>query len=42
MIARIETQFHLREERTEVTSDFHYQSKETPNGLAPMRTIGLM
>ena len=32
-IARIETQFHLPEDRTEVQSDFHYQSKETPNGL---------
>jgi hypothetical protein len=32
MIA-IETQFHLPVERTEVTSDRHYQSKETPNGL---------
>jgi hypothetical protein len=30
-IARIATQFHLPEDRTEVTSDFHYQSKETPN-----------
>jgi hypothetical protein len=34
MIARIETQFHLREERTEVTSDFHYQSTEIPNGTS--------
>jgi hypothetical protein len=32
-IARIETQFHLPEERTEVKSDFHYQSKDTPNVL---------
>ena len=30
-IARIETQFHLPAERTEVQSDWHYQSKETPN-----------
>jgi hypothetical protein len=30
MIARIKAQFHLPAERTEVTSDFHYQSKETP------------
>jgi hypothetical protein len=29
-IARIETQFHLQAERTEIQSDFHYQSKETP------------
>jgi hypothetical protein len=28
-IARIETQFHLPEERTEIQSDFHYQSTET-------------
>jgi hypothetical protein len=33
MIARIETQFHLPEERTEVQSDLHYQSAETPRGL---------
>jgi hypothetical protein len=33
MIARIKTQFHLPEERIEVQSDFHYQSKETPNVL---------
>jgi hypothetical protein len=32
-IARIEKQFHLPAERTEVTSDFHYQSNETPNVL---------
>jgi hypothetical protein len=32
-IARITAQFHLPEERTEVQSDLHYQSKETPNGL---------
>jgi hypothetical protein len=31
MIARIETKFHLPPQRTEVQSDFHYQSKETPN-----------
>ena len=30
MIARIETQFHLPQERTEIQSDFHYQSKGTP------------
>ena len=29
MIARIETHFHLPAERTEVTSDLNYQSKET-------------
>jgi hypothetical protein len=28
-IAHIETQFHLPQERTEVQSDFHYQSTET-------------
>jgi hypothetical protein len=32
-IARIKAQFHLPEERTEVTSDWHYQSKETPNAV---------
>jgi hypothetical protein len=32
-IARIETHFHLPPERTEVQSDWHYQSTETPNGL---------
>ena len=32
-IARIKTQFHLPAERTEVQSDLHYQSTETPNGL---------
>ena len=29
-VARIATQFHLPAERTEVQSDFHYQSTETP------------
>ncbi len=33
-IARIATQFHLPAVRTEVQSDFHYQSNETPNVLA--------
>ena len=33
MIARIETQFHLPQERTEAKSDVHYRSTETPNGL---------
>ena len=33
MIARIETHFHLPAGRTEVQSDWHYQSTETPNGL---------
>jgi hypothetical protein len=33
MIARIATQFHLPAERTEITSDLHYQSTATPNGL---------
>jgi hypothetical protein len=28
-IARIETQFHLPTERTEVQSDFHYHSTKT-------------
>jgi hypothetical protein len=32
-IACIATQFHLPEDRTEVQSDWHYQSKETPNLL---------
>jgi hypothetical protein len=32
-IARIQAQFHLPGNRTEVQSDFHYQSTETPNGL---------
>ena len=33
-IARIKTRFHVPEDRTEVQSDLHYQSTETPNGLA--------
>ena len=33
MIARIETQFHLPAERTEIQTDLHYQSKETPKAL---------
>ena len=32
-IGRIETQFHLPAERTEVQSDLHYQSNETPNAV---------
>jgi hypothetical protein len=32
-IARIETQFHVPEERTEIESDFHYQSTEIPGVL---------
>ena len=32
-IARIATHFHLPTERTEIQSDFHYQSNETPNVL---------
>jgi hypothetical protein len=32
-IAHIETQFHVPLERTEVKSDWHYQSTEKPNGL---------
>ena len=32
-IACIATQFHVPAERTEVKSDAHYQSTETPNGL---------
>ncbi len=32
-IARLNTQFLLPAERTEVKSDWHYQSTETPNGL---------
>ena len=38
MVARIETQFHLRADRTEVKSDFHYQSTETPTALATRST----
>jgi hypothetical protein len=34
MIARIASQFHLPAERTEVQSDFHYQSTEIPNGTS--------
>jgi hypothetical protein len=30
-IARIKAQFHLPKKRTEVQSDFHYQSTETPS-----------
>jgi len=33
MIGRIETLFHVPAGRTEVQSDWHYQSTETPNGL---------
>jgi hypothetical protein len=33
MIGRIATHFRLPAERTEVQSDWHYQSTETPNGL---------
>ena len=42
MIVRIATQSHLPEERTEVKSDWHYQSNETPNVLArdPDRRLG--
>jgi hypothetical protein len=35
-IARIATQFHLPAERTEIQSDWHYLSTETPNGLVPL------
>jgi hypothetical protein len=38
MIARIKTQFHLPENRTEIQSDLHYQSAETPNALATRPT----
>jgi hypothetical protein len=31
--ARLKTQFLLPAERTEIQSDLHYQSKETPNAL---------
>jgi hypothetical protein len=34
----IKTRFHLPAERTEVQSDMHYQSKETPNGVEIYRT----
>ena len=33
-LARIATQFHLPADRTEVQSDFRYQSTETPNGTS--------
>jgi hypothetical protein len=33
MIARIKAQFNLPAEHTEVQSDWHYQSKDTPNVL---------
>jgi hypothetical protein len=33
-IARIKSQFHLPAKRTEVKSDWHYQSTVTPNMLA--------
>lgn len=33
MITRIATKFHLPAARTEVQSDWHYQSNETPKGL---------
>jgi hypothetical protein len=32
-IARIQAQFHLPEDRTEIQSDWHYQSTETPATL---------
>ena len=38
MVARIKTRFHLPAVRTEVTSDFHYQSTETPNVLDALAT----
>jgi hypothetical protein len=37
-IARIATQFQLPAERTEIQSDGHYQSSETPNGLGTRST----
>jgi hypothetical protein len=37
-IARIETHFRLPAERTEMQSNFHYQSTETPNVLAARLT----
>jgi len=33
MIVRIKTEFHLPKKRTEVISDWLYQSKEMPNML---------
>jgi hypothetical protein len=38
-IARLETQFHLPAVRTEIQSDWRYQSIETPNGPAT-RSMG--
>jgi hypothetical protein len=40
LIARIRAEFHLPEERTEVKSDFHYQSKETPDGIDGITSAG--
>ena len=33
IIARIQAEFHLPANRTEVKGDIHYQSRETPRGL---------
>jgi len=38
MTARIKTRFHLPAERTEIQSDLHYQSTETPNVLDGLET----
>jgi len=38
-IARITTRFYLPQERTDLQSDFHYQSKETPNVLAGFEEV---
>jgi hypothetical protein len=38
MIARIATQFHLPEDRTEIQRDLHYQSNEMPNELGTRST----
>ena len=37
-MARIATQFHLPADRTEIQSDWHYQSTEPPNGLGTRST----
>jgi hypothetical protein len=38
-IARVKTQFHLPRNRTEIQSDWHYQSNETPNEILGESTL---
>ncbi len=40
-IARLETQFQLPEERTEIQSDVHYKSTETPKLPGSMHSLSL-